>query len=245
MGDIAVYCREVKNTVPIIFLHGVYFDHNLWSYQISRIKDRTVITIDMPLHGVSAAHVPKYWNLANCGEMLMEILNALNIEKVIAIGHSWGSVTILRAANKYPERFLAIGFCNMPFEKTTSKMKLLFRIMHLLLPFREFYTKQVAKAFYGKQMLKEKPELFEHLDLSMSKLSPAAIKQIDNNVIINADNATDKITSLRVPALALKGKEDYVPVPKLVTVIVEGGHVSPLEVPEDVYKFILSVTAMK
>lgn len=79
IGDIAVYCREVKNTVPVIFLHGVYFDHNLWSYQTSRVKDRTVITIDMPLHGASTKHVPKLWNLADCGEMLLEILKALNI----------------------------------------------------------------------------------------------------------------------------------------------------------------------
>jgi hypothetical protein len=35
---------------------------------------------------------------------------------------------------------------------------------------------------------------------------------------------------LRVKAIALKGKEDYVPSPpKIETIIVEGGHISPLE----------------
>lgn len=154
-------------------------------------------------------------------------------------------MTILRAASKYRERFQAVGFCNMPFEEANNKMKGLFHIMHLLLPFRGFYTKQVAKAFYGKRTFKERPELFKHLDLSMSKLNSSAIKQIDRYVIINADDATDKINSLPVPALALKGKEDYVPVPKLPMTIVEGGHVSPLEVSDEVYKFILKVAELE
>ena len=245
MGNIAIYCREVKDTVPIILLHGVYFDHHLLSYQASRINNRTIITIDMPLHGGSINNVPDNWNLADCGEMLLEIINELHFQKVIAIGHSWGSMAILRAAYKYPERFQSVGFCNMPFEKTTGKMKWVFHIMHLLLPFRTFYTKQMAKAFYGKQTLKEKPELFEYFDLSMAKLSNLTVRKIDSNVIISADDATDKIASLQIPALALKGKEDYVPVPRLPTKIVDGGHFSPLEVPEEVFEFIIKVTTLK
>jgi hypothetical protein len=78
----------------------------------------------------------------------------------------------------------------------------------------------------------------------MSMLSIAAIREIDYIVIINADDATDTINKLSVPALALKGKEDYVPVPNLATTILEGGHVSPLEVPKEVFKFIIKVSAL-
>ena len=54
LGKIAVY-KKIADTenIPIIFLHGVYFDHHLWDIQIEEIKDRTVITVDMPLHGES------------------------------------------------------------------------------------------------------------------------------------------------------------------------------------------------
>jgi hypothetical protein len=35
---------------------------------------------------------------------------------------------------------------------------------------------------------------------------------------------------LNVKAIALKGKEDYVPTPTSIeTIVVEGGHISPLE----------------
>jgi hypothetical protein len=153
MGKIAVHIKEVPNTTPILFLHGIFFDHHLWNYQVSRIKDRTTLTIDMPLHRDSKQPIPDNWDLEDFGDMLIDILDTLQLSKVIAIGHSWGSMTILRA-----------------------------------------------------------------------------------------DDASGKVQSLGVPFFALKGKEDYVPVAKGIHyTIVDGGHISPLEVPEEVLMFVRKV----
>lgn len=230
IGHIEIQQKIVENTIPVIFLHGVYFDHYLWNYQVSKITDRTVISIDMPLHGNSKEKVGINWSLEDCGNMLIEILDSLNHLKVIAIGHSWGSMTILRAASTNPERFKSIGLYNMPTEAGTKKIKRQFNIVHLLIPFRSFYTKQVAKSIFGKQSLKEHPELLEYLDLSMSKLTADEIKATDQNVIVAADDASELVEKLKVPALSLKGAEDYVPIHKSIQMtIVKGGHVSPLE----------------
>ncbi|MFN9998858.1 MAG: hypothetical protein ACK52X_04460, partial [bacterium] len=73
----------------------------------------------------------------------------------------------------------------------------------------------------------------------MNILTIRDIKETDKKVIINAEDATLLIINLTVKAIALKGKEDYVPTPqKIETVIVEGGHISPLEDPLRVTDFI-------
>lgn len=67
IGEIAVYITEVPSAeLPLIFLHGVYFDHHLWGNQVNEIKDRTVITVDMPLHGSSQNNKKANWNLTDC-----------------------------------------------------------------------------------------------------------------------------------------------------------------------------------
>jgi pimeloyl-ACP methyl ester carboxylesterase len=242
LGDISVRVKEVNNTMPIIFLHGVYFDHNLWNYQTERIAGRTVVTIDMPFHGQSKHITKKNWTLDDCAIMLLEILDALKVEKTIAIGHSWGSMTILRAAHKAPKRFQAIGLCNMPFDAATTKVKLQFKFQHLMLGFRKFYVKQVAKAMYGKETFANNPSLLNMLESSFRELENKEVIHTDTSVIINAENTEQLIQSLKVPARALKGKEDYVPQSKhLQTQVVAGGHVSPLEVPVEVYAFVKEV----
>lgn len=247
IGKIAVHTIEHKSdNLPIIFLHGVYFDHHLWDYQISKIKDRKVITIDMPLHGKSREMTKTDWSLSDCADMLIEILDSLKISKVFAIGHSWGSMTILRAASKHHERFEGIGLCNMPFEAASPKQKRIFKLQHTMLAFRNFYTKQAAKSLYGKASLKENPDLLQQLQRPMNMLTIRDIKQTDTKVIIDAKDTTFLIINLKLKAIALKGKEDYVPTPpKIETVIVDGGHISPLEQPLKVIDLIRALNKTK
>jgi 3-oxoadipate enol-lactonase len=130
IGRIAVFKKEVQSDkIPVVFLHGVYFNHHLWDNQLAQISDRTVFAIDMPWHGESTENIQKKWTLNDCSEMLLEILDSLQIPQIIAIGHSWGSMTILRAAAKNPEKFASLGLCNMPFEAATFGSKIGFKYL--------------------------------------------------------------------------------------------------------------------
>jgi len=240
IGEIAVYQQFAdSDKTPIVFLHGVYFDHHLWDTVIESLKDRTIITLDMPMHGMSKVLSKNDWTLKDCADMLIEILNGLQLPKVIAFGHSWGSMTILRAAHKNPELFSAIGLCNMPFKAASKSKKLILRMQHAMLPFRNFYTQQAAKALFGKSSLNKNTSLTNELKRTMFLLTIHQIKHTDRAVIANAEDTTALIETLKVKALALKGDEDYVPSPPILeTLIINGGHVSPIENPTEVIEFI-------
>lgn len=239
IGEIAYQKKEVMGTTPIVFLHGVYYDHHLWNYQINRISHHTTIAIDMPLHGQSKAITNTNWTMDDCSNMLIELLDALGIEKCYAVGHSWGSMTILRAASQHPDRFIGVGFCNMPLEEGGFGAKLQFGFQHTMLPFRKFYIKQVAKAMFGEESRVQKPKIVEYLELSMSQLSNKDIRKTDKAVISNVDSGYPYLEKLTVSALAIKGKDDYVPTLQTIeTIIVEGKHTSPLEQPEKVLEMI-------
>jgi len=242
MGKIAVHQKRVEGSLPLIFLHGVYFDHHLWDYQVQGIGDRTLISIDMPLHGKSKDIRPKNWSLEDCAMLLLELMDSLSIPKAYAVGHSWGSMTILRAAHHSPERFAGLALCNMPLDAGSAGRRMQFRIQHLLLPFRSFYIQQVAHALYGPSSLalptkadSLKAELFR----SLGSMKARDIRQTDRAVIMKVKSGWLLVKELKVPVLALRGKEDYVPDPTpLEARQVEGGHVSPLEAPEQVLQMI-------
>jgi pimeloyl-ACP methyl ester carboxylesterase len=246
IGEISINIKKVDGTTPIIFLHGVYFDHNLWNYCIERIADRTVITVDMPFHGRSKNIKIKNWTLDDCASMLLEIMDALTIDRTFAIGHSWGSMTILRAAQKDPNRFLALGLCNMPFKESTKKEVLKIKFQHSAMLFRKFYMKQAAKSLMGKDSIDNDPGIIDKLITPMSKLTNREIKYTDNAVRVKAKDTTHLISRLLIPTFALIGESDYVGIPPIKkTKIVNGGHVSPIEVPEKVYNFVKEIIQLK
>jgi hypothetical protein len=127
----------------------------------------------------------------------------------------------------------------MPFLVASKTKKLTLSIQHIMLTFRNFYSKQAAKALFGKSSLNTNTSLTSQLKRTMDLLTIRQIKQTDRAVIGNADDATELIKTLKVKALALKGEEDYVPAPpNLETIIVKGGHVSPIENPNGVIEFV-------
>jgi pimeloyl-ACP methyl ester carboxylesterase len=245
IGEIAVYQKNKEtNKTPIIFLHGVYFDHQLWDNQINSIFDRPIIALDMPLHGASKNNIKKNWNLDDCAEMLLEILDRLKIEKVFAIGHSWGSMTILRAANINPQKFSALGLCNMPFRESSKSEKMAIKLQETGLLFKKFYMKQAGYALMTKESRSKNPALLNHLLLPMNKLSRNEIKYTNKAVRIDAKDASKLIKKLEVPAYALVGKKDYVGIPpEIETFVVQGGHVSPIEAPIEVNQMIVKIMA--
>jgi len=78
IGHIAVKALQISSDkLPVIFPHGVYLDHQMWDYRVSRTHDRTTISVDLPLHGMSRGGIRKDWTLNHCADMLIEIPDQL------------------------------------------------------------------------------------------------------------------------------------------------------------------------
>ena len=242
LGNISISIDGASEDEPLVFLHGMFMDKTLWEKFGSKLTGRKHIYIDMPAHG-SSSNVEHKWSLDDCVDMLMTVLDELTIKRCIIIGHSWGSMTGLRAAHKYPSRFSALGLFNMRFKRIKGISRAGFNIQKLLSMFPKFYAKQAAKSLYSQSLLLKRPELLDNLQRNLSSRPSKEIRQILDAVILNANDAINLIQSLKVPAFAVVGEEDAscTAPPELETLIVSGGHVSPYEAPEEILSVISNV----
>lgn len=234
LGQISVSIDErVNKTQPIVFLHGIFLDKTLWSDYPSMLTGHTHIYMDMPAHG-SSSNVGHDWQLSECPGMLIEVLDALDIEKCIAVGHSWGGMTALRAAQTHAKRFISLALFNTPFKTTTGFRRLGFQAQKSLVIFQRFYAKQAAKSLYTPQILEARPELLIQMQERLAVRPAKELIRVLNAVILDAKDSTHLITELAVPAIAVVGESDYVgTLPKIETMIVPGGHISPYEAPTE------------
>ena len=240
LGKITIYLSERPKTIPLVFLHGVYLDHSIWKQTVSDelLLKHTIVLIDMPMHGNSKL-VNQSWDMNSCVDMFFEILDGLGFERVIAIGHSWGSMTILRAASIDPDRFDKLILFNMPYKALTITSRLIIRLRHLMLVFPQFYYEQVGKALMSKESLKKNRFLMKNFIEMISGLKRHEIVKTDKEVLVDAVNTLQLINDLSVPHIIVKGKDDYVPLPpNSKTMIIPGGHLSPMEVPDEVRRII-------
>lgn len=237
LGAVCIHQRGRGDGPPVVFLHGVFLDSSLWDRVATDFHDHRLLLVDMPAHGKSPG-VERAWSLNECVEMLLQVLDGMGVETCVAVGHSWGAMTALRAASLHPNRFSALCLINMPFRRTTGLRRVVFHIQKLLAVFRGFYAKQAVKALYTPSFLAAHPRIAGEMQERLRAMSRREIARVINAVILEPGDAEHLIKGLQVPSLYVVGKEDYVSAPTDRTLIVPGGHISPQEAPEELTQAI-------
>ena len=87
----------------LVFLHGFCESKEIWSdFTKQLLQEYRVVLLDLPGYGENTAPREKY-SIDNNADFVREVLQYLNINKCILIGHSMGGYTAMAFAEKYPE----------------------------------------------------------------------------------------------------------------------------------------------
>jgi proline iminopeptidase len=102
-----LYCREVGEGAPMIVLHGgPDFDIGYLLPELDSLSDKFhLIYYDQRGRGRSASHVkPEDVTLESEMDDLDKVRQHFHLDKVVLLGHSWGTVLALEYALRHPER---------------------------------------------------------------------------------------------------------------------------------------------
>ncbi|KAL8753641.1 MAG: hypothetical protein Q9199_004908 [Rusavskia elegans] len=110
---------QAKDSMPyLLLLHGFPSSAYDWRHQIEFFSDRGYGLIVPDLLGYGATDKPQekeaYRLMKMCGEVV-EILDIYGLEKVVGVGHDWGSFLLGRLANYHPARFSKFAFLDIAY----------------------------------------------------------------------------------------------------------------------------------
>ena len=97
-----------KGEPVIVFIHGWCCDRTYWKAQLPYFAQKyKVVTIDLAGHGESGLD-RKEWTMGAFGEDVVAVVNKLNLDQVVLVGHSMGGPVILEAARRMPKRVIGL-----------------------------------------------------------------------------------------------------------------------------------------
>ena len=103
-NDLEIAWFEVGRGKPLVLIHGLGDDHRAWRRALPDLALRhRVILYDLRGHGQSSLGVPNR-TLAQLGDDLVALLDALAIDRADLAGFSLGGTIAMRAAIDRPER---------------------------------------------------------------------------------------------------------------------------------------------
>ena len=234
------------NAETIIFLHGFPLNKSMWDRQADALKNKyRVIAYDIRGHGNSEAGIDEFFIELFVND-LVQLMNALKIDKAVLCGLSMGGYIALSAIAKYPLRFEALVLSDTQCMADTpeAKEKRLKTIEHIKEKGVENYADESLKMLFAPEsFITNKEEI-----ISVKEMIINTSKQSLFNTLIALSERKETCSSLQdieVPVLIMAGKEDKITPPDVarmmhekiqnsaLNIIEHAGHLANMENPDE------------
>jgi 3-oxoadipate enol-lactonase len=245
------YGLKSPHGIPAIFLHGFPFDHTIWEPLIPLLEqDAHLILPDLRGFGRSPVLEGTYF-MRLLAEDVVHLMDRLEIEKALLVGHSMGGYVSLAFAQAYPGRLLGLGLvathsaADSP-ERRQARYKLAESALHK-------GARVVSSNLVDS--LTSKKELLKPINELILQAHPTGIAGALRGMAERHD-LTGELSNIVVPAVVIVGKEDQLlnrdkvetmaqMLPKGWLVEIPGaGHMLTMEEPQEVAGTLRQLLAM-
>ena len=113
-GNPIRYTQQGSGKPALVFVHCWCGDKSYWDNQVPIFSQNyRVVTLDLAGHGESGAD-RQDWTMEAFGKDVVAVVEKLDLQQVILIGHSMGDAVIFEAARRIPDRVIGlVGVDNM------------------------------------------------------------------------------------------------------------------------------------
>ena len=215
-------CANTDTAETIVLLHGTSASLHTWQGWTEALSaEYCVVSMDLPGFGLTGPFVNKTteYTSANYASFVIEVLDKLNLDKVILAGNSLGGKIAWRMAALYPERVSKLILVNaVGYPATPKSIPIGFRlasypalkpILRNILP-RNVVKKSILSV-YADDSKVDDALVDRYYDLSLRAGNRSAL----SDRLREFDNVEDQaqIKQLALPTLIMWGaKDDLIPV---------------------------------
>ena len=196
-----------NNTIPLVFIHGVGLNHQMWKPQINFLKEYSTITYDLLGHGKTPFNKEEI-TLNEFSDQLLSILEFLKIDKCNLVGFSLGSLIALDFASMFQDRLNSLTVIGTTYKRTDYERALVvdrFNQAKLNKPI----SKQALKRWFSDEYLKMHPEIYDQFIKILTKDGKDHLNFLKAyKLFAYHQDKINKIKCIKTKTLVMTGSDD-------------------------------------
>ena len=153
------YCFNKKKSIPIVFIHGVGLDHQMWDYQTNYLNEYSTLTYDLLGHGKTPCDKDKL-SLRDFSNQLLEILDHLGVEKINLIGFSLGSLIALDFSSHFQKKVEKLILIGTTYKRSDEERSLVLDRYNQA-KLNKPISKQALKRWFSDKYLEDNPKTYD------------------------------------------------------------------------------------
>ncbi|GAB2933890.1 alpha/beta fold hydrolase [Streptomyces heilongjiangensis] len=220
-----------------MFLHGWTANRHRWDHQLAHFSaERRVIRLDLRGHGDSTGAGVR--TIAELADDVLALLDHLEVERFVLVGHSMGGMISQTIALAHPGRVERLVLVNSIGRMTYSRGRGLLMAVSTKVPFKLFVAANIQRAFAPGH---PREEIREYI-----RASSATPREVVMTLYgaMRAFDVLDRLGEIRIPTLLVHGYHDIqLPVSQMLRMakaypdaevrVLDAGHELPVEKPAE------------
>ncbi|XDZ64892.1 alpha/beta fold hydrolase [Alphaproteobacteria bacterium LSUCC0684] len=207
------FCRlfeRGKVGVPILLIHGLGLNQEMWAAQIDALAERgPVITYDLFGHGVSPPP-PETPCLGLFADQAASVLEHFGYENAVIAGFSLGGMIARRIAMTYPEMTMALVVLHSPHQRTSAEHDSIQARVHQAEKHGPAATVDAAiERWFTEDFRAKAPQVIQQVKDWVMANDPGIYPPIYQVLVDGVDELISPSPPVRCPALVMTGDEDF------------------------------------
>jgi 3-oxoadipate enol-lactonase len=204
-GNIYYHLVGKKGSPVIAFIHGVGMDHKTFDKQINAFKsDYRILVWDLPGHGSSTYNESPKRFTEMAADCLYDLLKSLDIDEVILVGQSLGSIIVQHFQVKYP--LIVLAAVHIPGIEISSRMGSWTKLfVPLMISMFKFFPSKPFYRLFGKHRAVNE-EVQKYLSQAIEKAGKKLVLLITKDMVYDIIEESPR-PPIR-PTLFMYGEKD-------------------------------------
>ena len=154
------YKLNQKEGIPIVFIHGVGLDHNIWDPQINEF-DNTVLIYDILGHGRTPLNKEKI-SFDDFSDQIIDLIDELKFSKIHLIGFSIGSLIARNFATRFSDRLKSLTLLCSIFNRSDNEQKIVNERFEQTKKDKKL-TKDALNRWFNKDFIEKNPQISDKI----------------------------------------------------------------------------------
>ena len=208
------YYFNNNKTLPLVFIHGVGLDHQMWEPQIKQLSEYSILTYDLLGHGKTPFKKDKL-TLNDFSKQLSSILEYLKLSKINLVGFSLGSLIALDFASSFQDKLNKLVLIGTTYQRSENERSLVLDRFNQA-KINKPISKQALKRWFSDEYLKKNPNTYD-LFMKILDKSPEDHQNFLKayELFANHEDNKQSIQSIKTKTLIMTGSNDQGSTPKM------------------------------
>lgn len=205
--------HKINEKSPIVFIHGVGLNKEIWEPQINFFKDYNTLAYDLLGHGKTPSNKSEL-SFEDFSEQLLNLIDELNFDKIHLVGFSLGALIARHFSFKHNDRLKSLLIHASIYKRTEEQKRVVKNRFEVAKTEKPASKHAALRRWLSEDFIKKKPEIYKKIYSMLEKNNPTDFLKC-YEIFVNFVDDDNMLKKINIDTLITTGENDVGSTPEM------------------------------